>query len=98
MGVVGPAAELDVRDGGRATVRPGTNVVKLDAASLLTALSRVSHESATPSVPDPDRPLHLGRNVARTLLGWTPAKPRARRGRKLLAREILQEGVQCPPH
>jgi hypothetical protein len=61
---VAPAAELDVLDRRFAAHGVGPDVMELQEAALATAPLAFSDERAAPQVPNPDRTLDLGGDMA----------------------------------
>jgi hypothetical protein len=66
--VVSAASELEVRDIGRAVLREGNDVVKLEEAGLLAATAGAD-ECASALVTGPDGALHVSRDVT-ARAGW----------------------------
>src|SRR5713101_5204955 len=90
--VVTPASQLDLVDTRLAAKSVGVPVMELDEPALVAAMAGRCDEGAAPEIPDPDRALHRGRDVARPRL--VPAR-RARlpRVRELLASQVGEQRV-----
>ena len=79
--VMGGAEETGILDGRLSAARDGVDVVVLEEAPRLAAVSGLPHEGASATVPLPDRALHAGGDVSRA--GGAPAPGGARlRGRR----------------
>src|SRR5207302_1250325 len=91
VGVVGTAAELDVVDRRLASDGMRLEVMQLQEAALAAAAAAPGHEGAAGAVPQPDRTLDLGRDVAGAA-GCAPAGARPPRGGALLPGQVLDQG------
>src|SRR6266851_8168137 len=86
--VVTPASQLDLVDTRLAAESIRVQVMELDEPAPVAAMAGRCDEGATTEIPDPDRALHRGRDVAR------PRIVRARRAR--LRRSSTRAGNRNP--
>src|SRR5262249_11336949 len=91
--IVSPTAKPHALDRGSAAEGHRIEVIEFEESPRLAAAPLVAHEGALATIPLPDRPPDVGRDVA-LAVGRLPRSPRPRGGSELPLLELGDQGIE----